>query len=201
MRSVLVGVLTCTLAGCATVSMVPGETTVETAMTEEQTALRAASEAYCTEVAEEGWITERGGLANLASILMNGRRGAPATPDGYSDRIGAATGMPAELVVRIAGDADSAREGLGEVIAEAEKVRESGAGISRSDVTSFERALVRAQRAQREFATAVDILAERGADTQPAAMAVDGFAGEIDSARRLADELLERYAGTGTSAS
>ncbi len=201
MRSVLVVLLTCSLAGCATVSMSPGEATVETAMTDEQTALRMASDTYCNAVTENGWVTERGGLASLAGILMNGHRTAKTQPEAYSDRIGADTAKPAELVRQITGDAETAREGLGVVIAEAEAVRDAGAEIARADVASFERALVRAQRAHRGFTAAIETVKTRGGETRAAVQSVEAFAAQIDTARGIADELLERYTGTGHSAS
>ena len=45
MRSVVLSVSLCVLAGCATVSVVPGEATVEAALTKSQSELRTASNA------------------------------------------------------------------------------------------------------------------------------------------------------------
>lgn len=201
MRSVLVGLLTCSLAGCATVSMSPGDATVEMAITDEQTALRKTSDAYCQAVTDEGWVNERSSLASLASILISGRRSDETTPQTYGDEIGVETGHPEELSRRIAKDADTAREGLGRVVAEAEAVRHAGSEIARGDVTSFERALVRAQRAHRAFAAATETVMARGAEARAAVHSVEAFAAQIDTARGIADDLLERYTGTGHSAS
>jgi hypothetical protein len=197
MRSVLIGLTACLVAGCATVSMTPGEATVEAALSDEQTALRLASDNYCNHAADAGWVNERNGLADLARILMNGKNGTYERPLEYGERIGADTAEPARLVERITSDAIVARTGLEGVIREAAIVRDTGKDISRSDVTSFERALVRAQRARREFSAALEAVEARGAEAGAAALAIEAFAIEIDRARVLANDLLHRYAETG----
>lgn len=197
MRSVLVGLLAGSLAGCATVSMAPGETTVETGISKKQTALRQASDAYCSDAEDKGWVGEQGGLAGLASILINGQRKDRQPSVLYGEHIGAGSGDTGDLALRIADDAASANSGLQTVIAEAEAVKASGKAIRRADVTSFERALVRAQRARRGFSAATETVRGRGGDVDAARMAIDEFALEIDRARQLADDLLDLYADTG----
>jgi hypothetical protein len=197
MRIVFLGATLCVLAGCATVSMVPGEATVETGLSAEQTALRATSEAYCETLEDKGWVSASNGFANLASILMHGQS-AEGDGAGYLDQFEDATDSPAELVSRIAADAASARAGLQGVTLEASRVlADQSAETQRGDVTSFERALVRAQRASRAFSSARDIVAGRTSETGPADEAIAAFEGDIDDARRLADELANRYAGIG----
>ncbi len=197
MRSVLTGLTACLLAGCATVSMTPGEATVEAALSDEQTALRRASDNFCNHAADAGWVNESSGLAGLARILMNGNVGADDAPLKYGERIDADAAEPAVIVDRIRSDAFVARQGLEGVIREAAIVRDTGKDISRSDVTSFERALVRAQRARREFSAALEIVEARSVDAGAAALEIEAFAVEIDRARVLANELLHLYAETG----
>jgi len=177
--------------------MAPGETTVETGISKKQTALRQSSDAYCSNAEDKSWVGKQGGLAGLASILINGQRADRQPSVLYGEHIGADSGDTGELARRIADDATSANSGLQTVIAEAEAVKASGEAIRRADVTSFERALVRAQLARRGFLAATEMVRERGGDVDAARMAIDEFALEIDRARQLADDLLGLYADTG----
>ena len=201
MRSVLSGVLLAMATGCATVSMVSGETTVETFMTAEQSALRTASDAYCETAHEKGWAVNSNGLANLTAMLMHGDNAVERSEASYSDQIGVVTASTTGLVETIARDADAARLGLISVTDEARSVlSEAGTETARADVTSFERALVRAQRAHRNFTAALEQVSERTSDIDLASDAISRFGAEIDKARRVADDLAARYASIGEAA-
>jgi hypothetical protein len=204
MRSVLLGVSLCVLTGCATVSVVPGEATVEAALTRTQSELRQASDAYCDEVVSAGWVEEAGGLATLADTLMHGRTEIAGTPGFYAGRIGANTKAPALVLARIISDSQSARRGLTGVTTEAEAVLRSRNenASNRGDVMSYERALVRAQMAHRGFQEALDLVAERAdMDVQPIVSEIEAFAREIDDARSIADRLADRYIAEGSASS
>ncbi len=182
--------------------MVPDQALIERPATDEQTALRLASDAYCADLADRGWIDGGSGLAGLASIVLNGAGAAHAAEDGYAERIGAASETPAAVVQKIAEDAATARTGLARVISEARSVLDADRSMAgRADVTSFERALVRAQKANRSFAAALDTVAQRTDQTATAELAIDALSRQIDEARRVADGLAERYAGTARAAS
>lgn len=202
MRSLLIGVSLGFLAGCATVSVVPGEATVETALTSSQSELRQASNAYCDATVAEGWVEEAGGLAGLADTLVRGRSNETGGPGFYAARIGAQTKAPALVLARISADSDAARKGLETVTLEADTVlrsRDKNAS-NRGDVMSFERALVRAQMAHRGFQEALDLVSVRSdMDVTPIVMQVEAFAEKIDEARRMADRLAERYVGDGAT--
>lgn len=204
MRSVLLGVSLCVLAGCATVSVVPGEATVETALTKPQSELRQASNAYCDAVVAAGWVEEADGFSTLADTLMHGRTEVAGAPGFYADRIGANSKAPALVLARIISDSQSARTGLADVASEAEAVlrsRNTNAS-NRGDVMSFERALVRAQMAHRGFQEALDLVSVRAdMDVQPIASEIENFAREIDDARRIADRLADRYVAEGGASS
>lgn len=204
MRSVLLVISLCLLAGCATVSVVPGETTVETSLSANQSKLRQASVEYCDKTVEEGWVEESGGVSSLAHVLMHGRDSA-VDPDAlYATRIGATTAAPALVLARIATDAAEARAGLAEVTREADAVLSGGKDqtANRGDVMSFERALVRAQMSQRSFARALDqVTARADMDVSPIVSEIDKFATAIDRARSIADKLADRYAAVEPAAS
>lgn len=201
MRSFVLGVLLFPVAGCATVSMIPGETTVEAGMTAEQSSLREASDAFCDTANAEGWAVNSNGLANLATLLMHGQNAVEANEASYIETIGAETAVPSIVIETIARDASDARLGLARVTAEALVVlSDPSIETARADVTSFERALVRAQKAHRNFTSALETVAQRTADTQLADSALDAFEDEIDDARRVADDLAARYASIDDAA-
>ena len=204
MRSVFLCVSLCVLAGCATVSVVPGEASFETSLTKSQSQLRQASNAYCEQVVTAGWVEEADGLATLADTLMHGRTEVAGTPGFYATRIGTESKAPALVLARIISDSQSARKGLAGVRAEAEAVLRSGDqnASNRGDVMSFERALVRAQMAHRGFQEALDLVSVRAdMDVKPIAAEIEAFAGEIDDARVIADRLADRYIAEGTTGS
>lgn len=204
MRSVLLGVSLCVLAGCATVSVVPGEATFETSLSKGQSELREASNAYCDEVVQAGWVEESGGIASLADTLMNGKTEVAGRAGFYATRIGAETKAPALVLGRIVSDSQAARIGLSGVTGEAETLlrsRDKNAS-NRADVMSYERALVRAQLAHRGFQEALDLVSVRAdMDVKPIAAEIERFAVMIDDARTIADRLAERYVAGGTAGS
>jgi hypothetical protein len=202
MRLIFVSISLGVLAGCATVSVVPGETTVETSLSQSQSALRLASDAYCDLLAEKGWTEADRGVLGFASTLLRGR--STESQAVYADLIGADTRAPALVLGRISADSEMARTGLEAVTREA---RDTLAGVSakgsgRGDVMSYERALVRAQMAHRSFSEALDAVSGRAdLDIAPVTQELSRFADTIDDARRLADRLADRYANVGEAAS
>jgi hypothetical protein len=204
MRSVFVCVSLCVLAGCATVSVVPGETTVETALTKSQSALRKTSDAYCDHLAAKGWAEADKGLAGFADLLIRGRSASEETVPAYASDIGAASRAPVLVLARISADSESARKGLEDVTLEARDVLGNARGdaSNRNDVIAYERALVRAQMAHRNFQDALEIISARAdMDVSPVEAELGDFAASIDEARRVADDLAERYTGTYGAAS
>lgn len=203
MRIVLVCVSLGLLAGCATVSVVPGETTVETALTKSQSDLRKASDAYCDRLAAKGWAEADKGLAGFADLLIRGRSASEQMPPAYASDIGADTRAPVLVLAKISADSEAARKGLEGVTLEAREVLANARSdaSNRNDVIAYERALVRAQMAHRNFREALDIVSARAdLDVSPIEAELGNFSDAIDDARRVADDLAERYTGSyGTS--
>lgn len=204
MRSIVLGASLCLLAGCATVSMVSGETSVETSLTQSQSALRKVSAEYCTDAVKKGWIEATGGLAGFASTLINGKSD-DETRD-YASRIGAKSDAPSLVLARIVSDAQAARTGLADVSREARDVLETGGqdSATRADVMSYERALVRAQMAYRNFQSALGDVTSRSdmdMDIAPVDRELKSFADTIDDARDTADGLADKYASLSRSTS
>lgn len=204
MRSVIVVVSLGLLAGCATVSVVQGETTVETALTKSQSELRKSSDAYCDHLAAKGWAEADKGLAGLADLLIRGRSASQQTPPAYASDIGAGTRAPVLVLAKISADSESARKGLETVTQEAREVLANSRtdASNRNDVIAFERALVRAQMAHRNFLEAFSIVSARAdMEVGPVEAELGNFAASIDNARRVADDLAERYTGSYTTSS
>jgi hypothetical protein len=179
---------------------VPGEATVDAALTQSQSELRAASNAYCDQVIQAGWVEGVDGLLNLADTLVHGRAEEAARAGFYATRIEASSKAPALVLGRLVADSQAARTGLADVTREAQAVLLSSDGnaSNRGDVMSFERALVRAQMAHRGFQEALDIVSVRAdMDVQPIAAEIAAFAGQIDEARGIADRLADRYISGG----
>lgn len=183
-------------------SVVPGETTVETSLTQSQSALRIASDAYVELLSDRGWTEADRGMLGFASTLLRGR--SAENQSAYARDIGADSRAPALVLARISSDSEAARRGLEGVTAEAEALMHGMAenGASRGDVMSYERALVRAQMAYRSFSEALDIVTARAdMDVAPVTGELNRFSGSIDDARRLADRLADRYANLGDAVS
>ena len=195
MRSVVAAALGLSLCGCATVAVVPSEATVSSEMTAEQSALHTASDIFCERAEVEGWVSTSPGILGFASILMNGARNDGEPVGTYADRIDAASDDVSATIDRIIADSAAASDGLMDVTAEAETLLASTElQPDRRDVTAYERALVRAQRANRSFEEAYEILSERTDETHSVRGSLDAFAVAIDRARRTADALNEQYA-------
>ncbi len=201
MRSVaILLIMLLPLAGCATVSMVSGETSVETEVTPEQSKLRNVSNAYTKRAKSENWVTPSNGLMGFAKVLMDGVSHDHDAPQTYADIIDARAGDVAELYQRIAMDINAARGGLDVVTAEAltfiATTQTSKANLRR-DVVSFESALVSAQKSRRSFAKAIAVVADRSklgiAATETELAAFDLA---IDRARDMADNLANVHAST-----
>ena len=203
MRSVILTVSLCLLGGCATVSMVPGQATIVSGLSHNQSVLRKVSGEYCDEAVKSGWVQASGGLAGLADTLINGR---DSTVENYASRIGADKNAPSLVLSRISADAQSARSGLANVSDEANVILRSpdGDAASRADVMSYERALVRAQMAYRNFQSALSTVASRDdmdMDTAPIDAELADFADTIDAARETADGLADKYASLNSKSS
>tara|TARA_R110000751_G_scaffold2632_3_gene14031 strand:- start:11088 stop:11639 length:552 start_codon:yes stop_codon:yes gene_type:complete len=183
--------------------MVPGEATVVSGLSHNQSVLRKVSSDYCDAVVDAGWVQSSGGLAGLADTLINGRSDKV---EDYAARIGAGKNAPSLVLSRISADTQSARSGLASVSTEANAVltNSGDATANRTDVMSYERALVRAQMAYRNFQGALSTVAARAdmdMDTAPVDAELADFADTIDAARKTADELADKYASLNSKSS
>lgn len=193
MRSVLVSILlTASLTGCATVSMVGSEATVETNLTAKESSLSKVSDAY-TDLAERKlWVEKSKGLLGFARVLMDGA-GSDDVPeeDSYLELVQNETAATSDSVGYLRTDIESAAHGLDVATMEAEKL--FGMGLSakalRADLLSYESALVTAKKARRTFVSTLAELELNNANA--ASYALTELDVSIDEARDAADKLAD----------
>lgn len=194
MRSVILGLSACLLAGCTTVSMTEGQTTVKTELAKKQSELQLASADYRQLAKDRGWVNGANELFSIARTLMHGEASEKKVDNSYSARINAKTDASPDVLARISMDADAAKSGLLNVQLIAQDVLATADVGSRADVLSFERALVQAQKAHKSFNVALSDVAQR---TNTNVSKVDSdlaaLAGAIDNARDTADALSDKY--------
>lgn len=193
---VVLSLVATVLTGCATVSVVPGDTVSIAPATQQQTALRDASDRFGELAGSRGWITKSNGLFDLARMLSEGQSGeAEVIEATYADMIGVGVRSPEEIMRALASDALDASAALSGVTGLALQVVSDNAGkdAARADVMAYERVLVNAQKCRRTFLSAAT---QTGA--VPPAMTEAAFAAfdaEIDRARDVADQLAANYSG------
>ena len=200
MKTVLFCISALALSGCATVSMVSQEAVVETEATEVQSDVHKSARAFEDLAETEGWVGGGGGLAGLADMLFgsddDGARNDSASTT-YAERVSARSAEPASVFDTIAADADQAAKSLTELEQLANELLKAG-DVRRTDLISFEGALVTAQKSYRSFSEATGLAEERGNDgIERAEVALKDFAGVIDAARRSADDMADAYSVSG----
>ena len=192
MRSVIVSILlAASLSGCATVSMVASEATVETDLSASESSLRKVSTAY-TDLAERKlWVEKSTGLLGFARVLMDGASDDKSAQNSYAESISAAAETRADQVALIQSDIESAAHGLDVATMEAEKL--FGAGLSakalRADLVSYESALVTAKKARRTFVESLSSF--ETTESKSASEALTALDVSIDKARDAADTLAD----------
>lgn len=189
MRRVFVTILAAScLAGCATVSMVPGEATVETGIAAEQSSLRQVSNAYIKQAKREKWIEDSGGIWGLAKVLVDGSDKSSSNNASYVDHV--RSDYPANTLSRVTADIQASQRGLDVVVSEADKLLAATVSEKslRTDVYSFESALVTAKQSRRNFALGIDAFGSSDVAATNALAALDA---SIDVAAAKADQLAD----------
>jgi hypothetical protein len=136
-------------AGCATVSVYE-PVTAEVSLTEEQSLLHRASEAFSKDTRNKKLATGEASLSSLAD-MFNGNR---SDEGAYWRTIGADRSSPAVVVARVRDDMTMAARGLARLDGMARGLIVSG-DLVRDDVSSFEGALIHARQARDSFSDAL----------------------------------------------
>jgi len=194
-------ILLAALSGCATVSVVPGVSTVETDISQEQSALRDAAMLFTEKATTRGWINPSKGLFNLARVLVDGQNDHQdqAETQTYSSFIGAGVRDEQAVLTTVLTDGKDAQSALSKVTTEAVNMLATDLDdrprASRKDLISYERILVQAQQSRRAFTNA---LGHTGLEADAVNM-LASLDAEIDTARAIAGKLATEYAGRTVS--
>ncbi|MEM6627373.1 MAG: hypothetical protein AAGB25_06825 [Pseudomonadota bacterium] len=191
MRKAAVG-LTCLVlasaAGCATVSVYETVSVTEIQLSEPQSDLHKASEAYCELANDEGWAEGESNWSKLRSLL-----GGEAQDEGaYWRRIGADELAPSSVLARVEADAGKATDGLVRVNDFAKALIASGESIpEKADIVQFERALIHAKQARESFSIALSKAKTRASENVPIDAVLVEFDAALEAATQTADDLAE----------
>jgi hypothetical protein len=138
-----------TAAGCATVSVYE-PVTAEVSLTEEQSLLHTASEAFSKDTRTKKLATGEASFSSLAGMFSGNRSDEGA----YWRTIGADRSSPAAVVARVRDDMTTAARGLARLDVMARGLIVSG-DLVRDDVSAFEGALIHARQARDSFSDAL----------------------------------------------
>lgn len=178
------------LGACATVSVYE-PVSAEVSLTQDQSQLHAAAEAYADATRQKGLATGEASLASLAGILS----GKQSDANAYWRRIGADKSAPAMVADKVRGDLAVSTRGLADLDAMARAL--IGAGDpARLDVAAFERALIHASQARDSLSDALAQLNRRAEGQYQIMTELAPLDAALSKARATADDLAEARAGS-----
>jgi len=186
--------LTATVAGCATVSVYE-PVTAEVSLTEEQSQLHKASEAYSEDARTRKLATGETSLSSLAGMLSGSRSDEGA----YWRTIEADTSSPAAVLARVRDDMNNAARGLSRLEGMARGLIVSG-DLVRDDVSAFEGALIHARQARDSFSDALAQANKRARAEYQIALELAPLDEALTKARETADDLAAARVQSGERA-
>lgn len=171
------------LGGCATVSVYES-VSAEVSLTEDQSELRKAADAYCKAARDKGLATGEASLTALADMLIGNNDSAGA----YWKKIGADKAAPASTVTRVRADLSTSAKGLTDLTALANSLLKTSKP-TRSDVQEFERALIHARQSRDSFSDALVQANKRSEREYQILLELGPMDAALAKARTAADEL------------
>lgn len=171
------------LAGCATVSVYE-PTEAEISLTDDQSLLRKAAQAYCRDARDKGLASGEATLSALANMLT----GKDAGEGAYWKRIGADKSPPASVVGRVRTDMNATAKGLIDLDTMARAILGSSKP-DKSDVADFERALIHARQARDSLSNALAQVNRRSDREYQIMLELTPLDDALGKARLTADEL------------
>ncbi len=180
---VLCLVLSASAAGCATVSVYE-PVTAEVSLTEEQSLLHKASEAFSKDTRDKKLATGEASLSQLAGML-SGKR---SDENAYWRAIGADRSAPATVVTRVRDDMNTAARGLSRLDGMARGLIGTG-DLVRDDVSAFEGALIHARQARDSFSDALAQANKRADAEYQVSLELAPLDEALLNARETADDL------------
>jgi len=183
-NAILILSLLASLGGCATVAVYQPAASAEISLTEQQSDLLKASDAYCQDARQKGLASGETSLGTLAGMLT----GKAGDEKAYWRKIGADRSAPTSVVSRVRADLGSVTTGLTSLEGMARSLM-AKTRPSKGDVTQFERALIHARQARDSLSDALAQVNKRSTrefviDTELAALDK-----ALASARLIADDL------------
>lgn len=171
------------LAGCATVSVYE-PTEAEISLTDDQSSLHKAADAYCKDARAKGLASGEASLTALADMLT----GKDSAEGAYWKKIGADKSAPASVVSRVRVDMNTSAKGLVDLDTMARALLGS-TKPTRTDVSEFERALIHARQARDSFSDALAQVNKRSGREYQIMLELTPLDEALSKARSTADEL------------
>jgi hypothetical protein len=183
------------VAGCATVSVYQ-PVTAEVSLSDGQSQLHAAAEAFSKAARDKGLAVGEASLASLADMLS----GKQSDADAYWRRVGADKAAPSTVITRLRVDMGASAKGLSDLDAMAQALIGSG-DPARIDVSAFERALIHARQSRDSFSDALVQINRRSTSEYQIALELAPLDKALAHARVTADDLAAARADAGQTAS
>lgn len=196
LASVCVVASAASLGACATVEVYKPPVSAEISLTEKQSDLRKAADAYCEQARKKGWASGETGIGGIADLLT----GKDQNANPYWKRIKADENAPASVVVRVRADAKDVTTGLDRLSLLAQGLM-SSAKPTKEDVTQFELALIHARQARDSFSDALSQANRRmlsAAEVDPNAE-LGPLDRAVTRARMMADDLAAARTSEGVA--
>jgi hypothetical protein len=169
--------------GCATVSVLE-PSSAEISLTQEQSELHKAADAYCEAARKKNLATGEASLGALAGMLT----GKTDDKNAYWRKIGADRSAPATVVNRVRSDMNDSARGLVDLNGMARSMMKK-TQPTKSDVNQFELALIHAKQARDSFSDALMEVNKRSNREYQVALELSPLDEALAKARSTADEL------------
>ena len=180
-------------AGCATVSVYDEPITAEISLTQDQSELHAAAEAFNKSARDRGLASGEASLASLAGMLS----GKQSDANAYWRRIGADKTAPTAVVTKVRDDMNASATGLTNLDKMAHALIDKG-DPARLDVAAFEGALIHARQARDSFSDALVQVNKRASAEYQITLELAPLDAALARARATADDLAQARAEAAT---
>jgi hypothetical protein len=172
------------LCGCATIAVYEPTTSVDVALTAQQSQMHKAAEAYGEDLRSKNLAAGQTSFGTLAGLLT----GKNNEDNSYWKKIGADKGQPPAVIARVRGDAAETAVGLTQ-LDQLAKAMMAKTQPSKTDVAEFEGALIHAGQARDSLAAAIAQVNKRSSREYEAARELEPLDTALTAARKTADEL------------
>ncbi len=171
------------------------DATAEVSLTQKQSELHKASDAYCDLARKKGWASGETGIGGLADILTGKTEGET---DPYWKRIRADQDQPTAVLTRVRADVKEVVSGLNQLSSLAQTLM-SSVRPAKEDVTQFELALIHARQARESFSDAISQANRRASAEADPGQELDALDRALTRARMVADDLAAARTADGVA--